>query len=93
VRELAAVLYAHFGVSMRGISKIFKVSTQAVLKWMRAASECIQEPKKSAAEIVHVDEMWHFVNGKKTKFGSGERFAGYHAALSDGISVIVLTKV
>ena len=39
------------------------------------------------------DEMWHFVNGKKTKFGSGERFAGYHAALSDGISVIVLTKV
>jgi insertion element IS1 protein InsB len=66
LRKLGVLLYAHLGLSMRGISKLFKVSTQAVLKWIRAASECTEGPIRSSAEIVHVDEMWHFVN-EKTK--------------------------
>ena len=67
----------------------------AVLKWIRAASDKISAPEKaetSSCEVVQVDEMWHFVNGKKTKYGSGVRFVGYHAVLSDGTSVIVLTQ-
>ena len=31
-----------------------------------------------------IDEMWHFVNGKKRKFGSGEPLTVYHVDLSDG---------
>jgi hypothetical protein len=41
---------------MRGISRLFRVSTPAVLTWIRAASEGVEEPKKSSAEIVQVDE-------------------------------------
>jgi transposase len=78
---------------MSGVARLFKVSVQAVLKWIRAASDRVEEPQKCSAEVVQVDEMWHFVNGKKTKFGSGERFVGHHAELSDGTSVIVLTRV
>jgi transposase len=93
LRQLAIILYAHFGVSMSGVARLCKVSVQAVVKWIRAASDAIQTSEIAHSEVVQVDEMWHFVNGKKTKFGSGERFAGYRAALSDGTSVIVLTEV
>lgn len=56
VRQLAIVLYAHFGISMRGISRLFKVSTQAVLTWVRASSDRVDEPKEGAAELIQVDE-------------------------------------
>jgi transposase len=92
LRKIAIILYAHFGVSLSGVAKLCKVSVQAVVKWIKAAASSIGEIHHTQSQIVQVDEMWHFVNGKKTKFGSGERFVGYHAELSDGTSVIVLTK-
>ena len=96
LRNLGVILYAHHGVSMMGIAKLFKVSTVAVLKWIRQASDKIAPSLSSSstgsqAEIIQVDEMWHFINGKKTKFGSGEQWTGYHVNLLDGTSVIVLT--
>ena len=92
LRRLGVLLYAHFGVSMSGVARICKVSVQAVAKWIKAAADALPATENSHADVIQVDEMWHFVNGKKTKFGSGEPFAGYHAELSDGISVIVLIK-
>lgn len=93
LRKLGVLLYAHFGVSLSGVARLCKVSVQAVVKWIKAASDELEEPRENSAEVIQVDEMWHFVNGKKTRYGSGERFAGYHAVLLDGTSVIVLTKV
>ena len=75
---------------MRSIGKIVGVSTVAVLKWVRAAGAKIQEKPFSAPAHVIVDEMWHFVNGKKTKFGSGEPFAGFRVELWHEDWVIVL---
>lgn len=37
LRNLGVILYAHHGVSMMDIAKLFKVSTVAVLKWIRRA--------------------------------------------------------
>ena len=93
LRKLAVLLYAHFGVSMSGIARLCKVSVQAVMKWIKTAAASVEVAQPAGCDTIQVDEMWHFVNGKKTKFGSGERFAGCHAALSDGTLVIVLTKV
>jgi len=42
---------------------------------------------------VMIDELWHFVNGKKTKFGSGEPLTGYRVNLSDGNWAIVAMPV
>lgn len=81
---------------MMGIAKLFKVSTVAVLKWVRKASDkvaTLSDPTPPKAEIIQVDEMWHFVNGKKTKFGSGELWMGYRVELSPGTWGIVLTQV
>jgi hypothetical protein len=74
------------------LENFLRFLTQAILVWIRAAAEEIKDEELPTAEVVQVDEMWHFIN-KKTKFGCGERFAGYHAELSDGTSVIVLTQV
>ena len=51
---------------MGKIGKLFKDSTVAVLKWMKAAVLKIETPTPiSSFDIVIIDEMWHFVNGKK----------------------------
>ncbi len=94
LRNLGIILYAHHGVPMAGVARLFKVTTVAVLKWIRKASDKIaMEPSSaSKATLIQVDEMWHFVNGKKTKFGSGEPWMGYHVELSPGTWGIVLTQ-
>ena len=75
---------------MGNLARTFKVSTVAVLKWIKAAAAKVEDEKKSSAEIVMVDEFWHFVNGKKTKFGCGEPLTGYRVPLSDTKWAIVL---
>jgi hypothetical protein len=41
---------------------------------------------------VQLDEMWHFINNKKQKFGFGEPPAVIQTGRSDGILGIVLLK-
>lgn len=91
LKSLALVLYGLCGVSMNKIGKIFGVSNVAVLKWVRKEGEKIKAPSPQAqSSIVMLDELWHFVNGKKKKFGSGEPLMVYHVALSDGNWVAVV---
>jgi transposase len=91
LKSFAIVLYAFCGVSMGNIAKLFKVSTVAVLKWVKAAAAQVKpQDKRQSSEIVMVDEFWHFVNGKKTKFGFGEPLMGYRVNLLDGNWAIVL---
>lgn len=94
LKSLALVLYSFCGVSMSKIGRLLNVSTVAVLKWVRAES---LTPKPlnpiSDSGIVMIDEMWHFVNGKKTKSGYGGRWTGKRVVLSDGSLVLVLMQV
>jgi hypothetical protein len=49
------------------IARLFKVSTVAVLKWVKAASVQPDPPEaKEEPEVVMIDEFWHFVNEKKS---------------------------
>jgi transposase len=75
LKKVAILLYAHFGMSMSGIAKLMGVSNVAVLKWIRKFAESITIPLSKAA-VVLVDEMWHFVNGKKNPYGSGAPLMG-----------------
>lgn len=88
LKNLAIILYAHCGLSMLGIAKLFKVSNVAVLKWIRKFSDKIILPTEQV-EIVQIDEFWHFVNGKKNRYGSGEPLMGCRVELLDGNWVIV----
>ena len=93
LKSLAMVLYSFCGVSMNKIAGLFDVSAPAVLKWVKAESlKPLPLDPKSESGIVMVDEMWHFVNGKKTKSGCGGPWTGRRVALSDGSLVLVLMR-
>jgi transposase len=91
LKSFAVVLYAYCGLSMSKIAKLYQVSVVAVLKWIRKAALDIQgiEPH-GRAEVIMLDEIWHFINGKKTRYGSGAQLMGYRVALSDGKSALVV---
>ena len=89
-KGLAVFLYSHCGLSMSKIAKLFAVSVVAVLKWIRKAACDLPQDKIKQAQVVMLDEIWHFVNGKKRRYGSGEPLMGYHVDLSDGKSALVV---
>jgi len=66
LKSFAIVLYAYCGVSMGKIARLYKISTVAVLKWIKAAAlEASSINPISESDVVMIDEVWHFVNGKK----------------------------
>ena len=72
MKALAVLLYALGNVSQGMIAKLPGVSHVAVYEWVRAAGEEAPAPSTTPEDnVVQIDEMWHFVDGKKTRFGSG----------------------
>ncbi|AIL13132.1 hypothetical protein IM40_05815 [Candidatus Paracaedimonas acanthamoebae] len=50
---------------MGKIAQLFKVSTVAVLKWIKAVALSANQPNPVASsDSVMIDEMWYFVNEK-----------------------------
>ena len=68
MKALAVLLYALGNVSQGMIARLLGVSHVAVYKWVRAAGEGAPAPSATPSDnIVQIDEMWHFVDGKKTR--------------------------
>ena len=66
MKALAVLLYAMGNASQGMIAKLLGVSHVTVYGWLRAAGEAAPEPAgEPSSEVVQIDEMWHFVNGKK----------------------------
>src|SRR4051794_24607578 len=66
MKALAVLLYAMGNASQGMIAKLLGVSHVTVYRWLRAAGEAATEPAgEPSSEVVQIDEMWHFVNGKK----------------------------
>ena len=66
MKALAVLLYSLGNVSQGMIAKLLGVSHVAVYRWVRAAGEEVPAPSAAPSSgIVQIDEMWHFVNGKK----------------------------
>jgi len=93
MKALAVLLYALGSVSQGLIAKLLGVSHVAVYKWVRAAGEDAPAPSTTLEDnIVQIDEMWHFVDGKKTRFGSGEPTILWHGEPWPGSWVGVMTR-
>jgi transposase-like protein len=91
LKSLALVLYGLCGVSMNKIGKMLGVSNVAVLKWVRKEAQGIKEPSpKADSGVVMIDEMWHYVSGKKTKYGCGAPLMAYRVDLWAGHWVAVV---
>ena len=93
MKALAVLLYALGSVSQGMIAKLLGVSHVAVYKWVRAAGEDAPAPSAAPSSgIVQIDEMWHFVNGKKTRFGSGRPTILWHGEPWPGSWVGVMMR-
>jgi transposase-like protein len=84
-KRLAVLLYL-LGLSMRTISRIVKTDLHAVYRWIRAfAEEHYEKPEPTSGKvIVELDEMWHYINSKKTNSGYGRLIAAIPVNLSTG---------
>jgi transposase-like protein len=84
-KRLAVLLYL-CGLSMRTISKIVKTDLHAVYRWIRKFAEYNYEKPEpiSDAVVVELDEMWHYVDSKKTNTGFGRLFVAIPVNLSTG---------
>ena len=85
VKRLAILLYM-CGLSMRTISKIVKTDLHAVYRWIRAFAESnYEKPQPPSSEVVvELDEMWHYINVKKTNVGYGRLIVAIPVNLSTG---------
>lgn len=71
----AVALYC-FGLSLRTIGVILGYSNVAVLKWIRTfAQNHYHKPIPKGAIVLELDEMWHFLQSKKTNCGFGRHIA------------------
>jgi len=69
---LAIWLYMH-GLSFRTIAKLFRITHKSIMDWVKAYAKenyCKPEPQGRAV-VIELDEMWHFLRSKKTKYGYG----------------------
>lgn len=72
VMKLLANLLYMSGMSMNSIAAVFDVSTPSILKWIRKfAEENYEKPEPGNIVVLELDEMWHFIDSKKTKPGFG----------------------
>ena len=71
-KHWAISLYVN-GLSFRTIAKLVGVSHKAVYDWVKAFSLATYEKPIPQGEIVgEHDELWHFLEFKKTNSGSGK---------------------
>lgn len=68
MKALAVLLYAMGNASYGMIARLLGVSEAAVFKWICKEAAGLPEPA-TPAEVVQLDEMWHFVDGKKQMLG------------------------
>ena len=93
MKALAVLLYGLGNVSQGMIAKLLGVSHVAVYKWVRVAGETVPAPSAAPSSgIVQIDEMWHFVEGKKTRFGSGGPLILWHGEPWPGSWVGVMMR-
>jgi transposase len=93
-RSLAILLYGRGKASYGFIAKLFRISSVAVMKMIKREADKLPEPEiDSSIKEVSFDEMWHFVEQKKTSYGSGGLWSAVEIGQSSaGVSGIVLLK-
>jgi hypothetical protein len=67
---MAVTLYLE-GLGFRSIGRILGFSHVAIYQWIKALGEEVAQLRRSAAQIVEMDEMQSYVGQKKTSVGSG----------------------
>jgi transposase-like protein len=92
-KALAVLLYSLGKASFRWLGKLLGVSDVSVYRWVRQAAEELPEPQvREEIREMELDELWHFLQAKKTSVGFGKPMIVTHGVVSPGkwVAVIVL---
>ena len=93
LKAMVVLLYSLAKGSYNMLGKIFGRDRSLIYRWIKEAGLSFDEPivDGDIAEI-EFDEMWHFINSKKTNFGSSRRLIAARGKLSHGFSVVVIVQ-
>ena len=78
LKRMALHMYLE-GTGFRAIGRLLGVSNVAVMEWIHQFAENVDPIRKPAGvelEIVEIDEMYSFIQEKKTSVGSGSLWIG-----------------
>ena len=92
-RALAIILYSMSKGTFNFLGRLFKVSPTTVYKWVRKEAEMLPYPEiKNSIQEIEIDEMWHFVQSKKTSVGYKKRWIVAQGKPLPGLQVVVMLK-
>ena len=93
LKALVVLLYALAKGSYNMLGKIFDRDRSLIYRWIKEAGLSFDDPPVDGEiKEIEFDEMWHFVNSKKTNFGSLKPLIVAQGKLSHGFSVVVMLQ-
>ena len=92
-KALAVILYSLGKASFGMLAKIFGHSRSLTYRWIAEEAAKHAEPVISGEiKEIEFDEMWHFIQSKKTKNGSSKPWIVSAGEPLPGLSVIVMLQ-
>ena len=92
-KALSILLYSLGKASFGFIAKLFGVSRTTAYYWIRDAASQIEEPTIAGdIQEIEFDEMWHFIQSKKERFGLSKRWIVAQGELLPGYLVVVMLQ-
>jgi transposase len=92
-KALSVVLYSLGKASFGMLGKIFGCSRSSAYRWISQEMDSISEPEVSGSiKEMEFDEMWHFIQSKKTKNGSSRPWIVAQGEPLPGLEVIVMLQ-
>ena len=93
LKALCVLLYSLGKGSYNMMGKLFGRNRSLIYRWIREAGINAETPAISG-EITEIefDEMWHFIQSKKTNFGLSKPLTVAAGELSPGFSVVVIAQ-
>jgi hypothetical protein len=87
------IVYSLGKVSFGFLAKLLGVSRTTTYYWIRQAAASTDEPIITEdIQEIEFDEMWHFIQSKKEKFGSLKPWIVAQGELLPGYSVVVMLQ-
>lgn len=92
-KALVVLMYALGKASFNMLGKILGHSPSLIYRWVREAMNTTEEPEISGSiREIEFDEMWHFIQSKKTKDGSSRPWIVTQGELLPGLQVIAMLQ-
>jgi len=92
-KAMCVILYSLAKGSYNMLGKVFDRDRSLIYRWIKEAGLSLSDPDVGGQiREMEFDEMWHFVEQKKTSFGSSRPLIAAHGRLSPGYSALVILQ-